>query len=64
MNYGKKGAKKRQSELTSKGVVFRKKLHVTFCKALLVCFFAVVIIAEALDSVSLKVFWTQRHSIG
>ena len=26
MNYGKKGAKKRQSELTSKGVVFRKKL--------------------------------------
>lgn len=40
MNYGKKGAKKRQSELTSKGVVFRKKLHVTFCKALLVCFFA------------------------
>ena len=48
MNYGKKGAKKRQSELTSKGVVFRKKLHVTFCKALLVCFFAVVIIGGSL----------------
>ena len=48
MNYGKKGSKKRQAELTSKRVVFRKKLHVTFCKALLLCFFAVVVIGGSL----------------
>lgn len=30
MNYGKKGAKKRQSELTSKGVVFRQKAPCNF----------------------------------
>ncbi len=44
MNYGKKGAKKRAAELTSKSTVIKKKLHVTFFKALLVLFFAVVIL--------------------
>lgn len=44
MNYGKKGARKRTAELTSKSTVIRKKLHVTFFKALLVLFFAVVIL--------------------
>ncbi len=44
MNYGKKGAKKRAAELTSKSTVIKKKLHVTFFKALLVLFFVVVIL--------------------
>jgi len=44
MNYGKKGAKKREAELTSKSTVIKKKLHVTFFKALLLLFFAVVIL--------------------
>ena len=44
MNYGKKGAKKRAAELTSKSTIIKKKLHVTFFKALLVLFFAVVIL--------------------
>lgn len=44
MNYGKKGARKRTAELTSKSTVIKKKLHVTFFKALLVLFFAVVIL--------------------
>lgn len=47
MNYGKKGAKKRAAELTSKSTVIKKKLHVTFFKALLVLFFAVVIIGAS-----------------
>lgn len=44
MNYGKKGARKRAAELTSKSTVIKKKLHVTFFKALLVLFFVVVIL--------------------
>lgn len=44
MNYGKKSAKKREAELTSKATVIKKKLHVTFFKALLVLFFALVIL--------------------
>jgi len=44
MNYGKKGAKKREAELTSKSTVIKKKLHVTFFKALLLLFFAIVIL--------------------
>ena len=44
MNYGKKGAKKREAELTSKSTVIKKKLHVTFFKALLLLFLAVVIL--------------------
>lgn len=44
MNYGKKSAKKREAELTSKSTVIKKKLHVTFFKALLVLFFALVIL--------------------
>ena len=41
MNYGKKGSKKRQAELTSKGIMYGKKMRVIFCKVLLVCCFAV-----------------------
>ncbi len=37
MNYGKKGSKKRQAELTSKGIMYGKKMRVIFCKVLLVC---------------------------
>ena len=48
MNYGKKGSKKREIELTSKGIIIKKKFHVIFCKILLVCFFAVVIIGGSL----------------
>ena len=48
MNYGKKGSKKRQAELTSKGIVYRKKMRVIFCKVLLVCCFAVAIIGGSL----------------
>lgn len=44
MNYGKKRTRKRQHELTSKSTMIRKKFHVIFCKALLICFFAVVIV--------------------
>ena len=47
MNYGKKSAKKRQAELTSKTTPLKKKLHVTFFKALLVCFFAVAILGAS-----------------
>ena len=43
MNYGKKRTKQRQQELISKGTMIRKKLYVTFCKALLVCFFAAIV---------------------
>lgn len=44
MNYGKKGSKKREEELTSKSIMIRKKFHVIFCKALLICFFALIIV--------------------
>lgn len=44
MNYGKKSAKKRQAELNSKTKPLKKKLHVTFLKALLLGFFAVIIL--------------------
>ena len=44
MNYGKNNSRKRETELTSKAPMIRKKFHVIFCKALLICFFAAVII--------------------
>lgn len=44
MNYGKKGAKKRTAELTSKSTVIKKKLHVSFFKALLLLFFVIIIL--------------------
>lgn len=44
MNYGKKRTRKREKELTSKGTMIRKKFSVIFCKALLVCFFAMIVI--------------------
>lgn len=48
MNYGKRSSKKREAELTSKGIMLRKKLYVIFCKSLLVCFFAAVITGGSL----------------
>lgn len=47
MNYGKKSSKKREEELTSKGIMMRKKFHVIFCKALLICFFALIIVGAS-----------------
>ena len=47
MNYGKKGSKKRQAELTSKGIMYGKNACY-FCKVLLVCCFAVAIIGGSL----------------
>ena len=44
MNYGKKGAKKRQKTLTSKTAKLGKMFGVTFFKALLICIVAVGII--------------------
>ncbi len=44
MNYGKKGAKKRAAQLTSKSTVYKKKAYVTFFKGLLVFFFVVLIL--------------------
>lgn len=44
MNYGKKRTKKREQELASKSTMIRKKFNVVFCKALLICFFAVLIV--------------------
>lgn len=44
MNYGKKSTRKQQKELVSKGTMIRKKFYVIFCKALLICFFAVIIV--------------------
>lgn len=44
MNYGKKSSRKREEELTSKGIMIRKKFYVIFCKTLLICFFAIVIV--------------------
>lgn len=48
MNYGKKRTRKREHELASKGTMIRKKFNVIFCKALLICFFAVVIVGRML----------------
>lgn len=44
MNYGKKRIRKREQELVSKSTMIRKKFVVIFCKALLICFFAVFIV--------------------
>lgn len=44
MNYGKTHTSKKEKELTSKGIMWQKKFNVIFCKALLVCFFAAVVI--------------------
>ena len=44
MNYGKKSTQKREKELTSKSTIIRKKFYVIFCKSLLVCVFAVMVI--------------------
>lgn len=44
MNYGKKRTRKREQELVSKSTMIRKKFNVIFCRALLICFFAVVIV--------------------
>ena len=47
MNYGKKGAKKRAAELTSKSTVVKKKLHVSFFKALLILFLVIVVLGAS-----------------
>ena len=47
MNYGKKGAKKREAELTSKSTVIKGKLHITFFKTLLVLFFIIIILGAS-----------------
>ena len=44
MNYGKKSTQKREKELTSKSTMIRKKFYVIFCKSLLICVFAVMVI--------------------
>ena len=44
MNYGKKSTRKREKELASKSTMIRKKFYVIFCKALLICFFAALIV--------------------
>lgn len=44
MNYGKKHTRKREQELVSKTTMIRKKFKIIFCRALLICFFAVIII--------------------
>lgn len=44
MNYGKKGVSKKDKQITSTGTLIRKKFTVIFCKALLICFLAVIII--------------------
>lgn len=44
MNYGKKRTRKREQELVSKSTMIRKKFNVIFCRALLICFFAVLIV--------------------
>ena len=44
MNYGKKGAKKRAQQLTSKVTILKTKGHVTFFKGLLILFFVVIIL--------------------
>lgn len=44
MNYGKKRTRKREKQLVSKSTMIRKKFNVIFCKALLICFFAVAVV--------------------
>lgn len=44
MNYGKKGASRKDKQITSTGTLIRKKFTVIFCKALLICFLAVIVI--------------------
>lgn len=44
MNYGKKSTRKREKEITSQSTMIRKKFFVIFCKALLICFFAAIVI--------------------
>lgn len=44
MNYGKKGASRKDKRITSTGTLIRKKFTVIFCKALLVCFLAAIVI--------------------
>ncbi len=44
MNYGKTHTARKEKELTSKGIMWQKKFGVIFCKTLLICFFAVVVI--------------------
>lgn len=44
MNYGKKNTRKRAQELTSKSIMIRKKFNVIFCKALLICLFACIVV--------------------
>ena len=44
MNYGKKSTQKREKELISKSTMIRKKFYVIFCKSLLICVFAFMVI--------------------
>ncbi len=44
MNYGKNNTRKREHELASRRTMILKKFSVIFWKALLVCFFAVIVI--------------------
>lgn len=44
MNYGKKGASRKDKQITSTGTLIRKKFTVIFCKSLLVCFLAALVI--------------------
>ncbi|MEG0961982.1 MAG: PBP1A family penicillin-binding protein [Lachnospiraceae bacterium] len=44
MNYGKKGAARKNKKITSKATLIRKKFTVIFFKSLLVCLFAAIIV--------------------
>lgn len=44
MNYGKKGVSNKDKRITSTGTLIRKKFTVIFCKALLICFLAAIVI--------------------
>ncbi len=44
MNYGKKGVSRKDKHIASTGTLIRKKFTVIFCKALLVCFLALLVI--------------------
>lgn len=44
MNYGKKGTSRKDKRIASTGTLIRKKFTVIFCKALLVCFLAALVI--------------------
>lgn len=48
MNYGKKSTRKREKEVASKSTMIRKKFYVVFCKALLICFFTLIIVGGCL----------------